>query len=161
MIRIQYILENTSFQKIMADISELEKDRIYCKHDLVHALDVARIAYILKLQEDADSLKEWVYAAGLLHDIGRAEEYMNGEPHNIAGPKLAIPILQKAGFSEGEISVIVCAINEHREVIDGSMGSSIQHLIARADKLSRNCLSCEASETCNWDESRKTAPIEY
>ena len=145
----------------MSDIDDLEKDRIYCKHDLTHALDVARIAYIIKLEENADSLKEWIYAAALLHDIGRAEEYMNGEPHNIAGPKLATPILLKAGFSEGEVSVIVCAINEHREVVSGSMGDSIQNTIARADKLSRNCASCDASDTCKWDEDRKIASIEY
>lgn len=161
MKRIQNILQDASFQKAITDICEFEKDRIYCKHDLTHALDVARIAYILKLEENINSLKEWIYAAALLHDIGRAEEYLNGEPHNIAGQKLAMPILRAAGFSEGEVSLIVCAINEHREITSGSMGNSLQDIISRADKLSRDCISCNASETCKWDESRKTAPIEY
>ena len=37
---------------------EKEKSRIFCKHDLQHSLDVARIAYILNLEADLKIEKE-------------------------------------------------------------------------------------------------------
>ena len=39
-----------------------------------HFLDVARLMYIYNLEDQAGFSKEMIYAAGLLHDIGRYEQ---------------------------------------------------------------------------------------
>ncbi|MGI6684337.1 MAG: HD domain-containing protein [Bacillota bacterium] len=60
-----------------------EINREFCCHQMQHALDVARIYYILFLEKyqdgissdlknmSVDQTKELIYATALLHDIGR------------------------------------------------------------------------------------------
>lgn len=162
MDKVQKILENNSFQETLAQINDLEKNRIYCKHDLSHALDVARIAYIINIEEGAGIAKHCIYAAALLHDIGRAQEYLDGTPHNIAAQAPATEILMDAGYSEEEINAILSAISNHRDKKDNNINdSTFQVILYKADKLSRPCMSCEASDSCNWDEDKKNNVIKY
>ena len=70
MERIQNILKHPEFEKSMRMIRTLEKERIFCCHGMEHLLDVARIAYITSLEEEAGIKKDVIYAAGLLHDVG-------------------------------------------------------------------------------------------
>ena len=65
MERIDKILQHKKFQKYVKKNKKKEMNRIFCHHDLVHFLDVARIGWILNLD------KELLYGAALLHDIGR------------------------------------------------------------------------------------------
>ena len=78
MVRIQKIVSHPEFKKSMESIRELEKDRIFCRHGMEHLLDVSRIAYIDNMETGAGYAKDVIYAAGLLHDVGKYLQYMQG-----------------------------------------------------------------------------------
>ena len=84
MERINKILNNSKYKDYLNRNSFCEKDRVFCKHNLEHFLDVSRIAYIMVLEGNMNISKEIIYAIGLLHDIGRWVEYEGGEKHNKA-----------------------------------------------------------------------------
>ena len=73
-MKYQKILENEEYKKYVERICYLEKDRIYCKHDLKHSLDVARICTIIMYEQGQEVNRDIVYATALLHDIGRFKE---------------------------------------------------------------------------------------
>lgn len=83
-------------------MDRLEADRRFCRHGMQHLIDTARLAYLFALESSADLPKDVIYAAALLHDIGRAEQYRNGTPHDVAGCAAAEPILAECGFAEEE-----------------------------------------------------------
>lgn len=85
MERVNQILQHTLYQSCRRQIDEKEKDRIFCGHDMGHLLDVARLAWIFNLEANQEISKERIYAAALLHDIGRHIQYENGTPHQVAG----------------------------------------------------------------------------
>jgi uncharacterized protein len=159
MERIDAIVRDPLFQECLDKNTTVEKDREFCKHDLRHFVDVARITYILLLESGAlinfaqdnnlrslQSAKEAVYAAGILHDIGRWRQYETGEDHSVIGAELAEEILDRASFSTQEIRVITRAIREHREQREGM--SQLGELLHRADNLSRACHECDAKDKC-------------
>ena len=78
MKRIDQILSHPVFREQFALLQEAEKDRIFCRHTMEHFLDVARLMYIYNLEDQAGFSKEMIYAAGLLHDIGRYEQMEKG-----------------------------------------------------------------------------------
>ena len=75
MDKINQILAHPVWKESYEKIQELEKERIFCGHDLEHFLDVARIAYIETLERNLNISREKIYSAALLHDIGRHLEY--------------------------------------------------------------------------------------
>ena len=89
MQRIQAILSHPLFCESLHKIQELERDRIYCKHGLPHLLDVARIASLMAADRQLDLPRDVIYAAALLHDIGRLQQYLTGEDHAAAGMRTA------------------------------------------------------------------------
>ena len=89
MKRIHKIQNHPIFREQYQLLVEAEKDRIFCRHTMEHFLDVARLMYIYDLEDGAGIDKEIIYAAALLHDIGRYEQIRIGTPHHIAGAKLA------------------------------------------------------------------------
>ena len=97
-------------------------------------MDVSRIAYIISLEEKLDIDKEVLYAAGLLHDIGRWMEYENGIDHAVASKELAEGILTKYKFTEKEKREILAAIGGHRKK---GAASLLADLLYRADKCAR------------------------
>ncbi len=115
MDRVGKIRTNALFIEKLAGIAALERDRIYCRHGMEHLLDVARIGMILVLEENQDIPADLVYAAALLHDIGRGDEYLRGVPHEKAGAETAGLILREAGYDEEEIAVIRAAVAGHRD----------------------------------------------
>ncbi len=137
--------------------ARLEQDRIYCRHDMAHFLDVARIAYILNLEEGLGLPKELIYAAALVHDIGRWKQYKHGTPHEEAGVPLARPLLLSAGFSPEETEEILSAVALHRR----GGGEGLSDILYRADKRSRACHSCAAEAACDWDGEKKNLDILY
>ncbi len=153
MHRIDKIIKDESFIKRIKEINEIEKYRIFCGHGYDHLMSVARIAYIMVLEEGLDISKEFVYAASLLHDIGRFSEYEKEMDHRIAGPYVARPILLNAGFSEEETEIICDAIRLHGTYPDEK--GTLAGVLYRADKLSRDCFSCKAYEECNWPPEKK------
>ena len=52
-------------------------------------------------QEHMDLSRELIYATALLHDIGRAEQYLHDIPHDIAGTEIAREILADLNFISG------------------------------------------------------------
>ncbi|MTV48509.1 HD domain-containing protein [Heliobacillus mobilis] len=59
--RVRRILEQPLFLKCLEQNAACEKDRLFCRHDLTHLLDVARIAYILAL-ESPDEYRQFAQA---------------------------------------------------------------------------------------------------
>ena len=102
MVRINRICAHPRWNESVKKIHALERDRIFCKHDIAHFLDVARIAYIEDLENGLGIPKEEIYAAALLHDIGRHLQYTQGVPHEQASAMEAEGILKDCGFSEEE-----------------------------------------------------------
>jgi uncharacterized protein len=160
MKRIDKILNHDLFIKYTQRTKEHEKDRMFCRHDLEHFLSVARIAEILNLKKKLKIKKPYIYAAALLHDVGRFRQYEDGTAHEKASAVLAPKILKDSGFDENETSVIVDAILSHR---DKSVAEeeSLRGILYRADKLSRSCFACPAQEQCNWKGKKKTKKLRF
>ena len=61
---------------------------------------MSRIAYMMVLEKNLQYSKEVIYAIGLLHDIGRVEQYEKGIGHHIASFNIAKEILKDIDFKE-------------------------------------------------------------
>ena len=157
MDRVNKILSNKKYNNYLEKNYFYEKDREFCKHDMIHFLDMARISYIMCLEEGINIDKEIIYAVGLLHDIGRWLEYENKTPHNISSYNLSEEILRECGFLEDEIKIILDGILNHRN----KECSDLNKIFYRADKISRKCFSCKASSKCYWGEEKKNKGIIY
>ena len=106
-----------------------------------------------------DYMKEILYVTALLHDIGRCSKYEETMSHREAGPIIARPILERTGFSYGEIDDILGAIRNHGTIPEDE--GSLDGILYRADKLSRLCYSCDASASCDWNEEKKNNTLKY
>lgn len=82
MDRIDRILKHNLFMEHLDANRAAEAERCFCRHDMAHFLDVARIGMILNLREQQGFDEEVIYAAGLLHDIGKHLQYSSGIPTN-------------------------------------------------------------------------------
>lgn len=166
MERVQAVIAHPDFKFYMKQNKELETQREFCGHRWEHAVDVGRILYILYLEgqnsEDFSlpdeligvQVREFIYAAGLLHDIGRWKQYQDpSKDHAVEGAILAGPILKEAGFSSEERRIIVSAIQEHRNPQARGLGK----MLYQADKLSRHCFLCKARSRCYKVDSMETA----
>lgn len=158
MERVNNILAHSLFLQHMELNEAAEQDRIFCRHDMGHLLDVARIAMILNLEEGLGLEKEILYGAALLHDIGRHEQYENGTPHEEAGARIAPAILAECGYDEKETDVIVQAIRLHRTKTVAE-NADLSGVLYRADKMSRPCFGCKAESACDWGEEKKNKKI--
>lgn len=160
MEKIDKILNHDLFLRNLALNNKAEADRCFCRHNMEHLLNVARIAWIINLEEDLGMDKELVYATALLHDIGRHLQYETGIPHEMASGEIAPGILKDCGFSEGERTTIVEAVLNHR---NGKIAENkdLSGLLYRADKASRACFACRAQENCNWSKDKKNLQIIY
>jgi uncharacterized protein len=159
MERVEKVMNHQTFKDIMKRIEKAEIDRVFCKHGISHLLDVARILYILVLEEKADIDKELVYATALLHDICRCEQYEKDVPHSDAGADIAEKILKDCGFSKTECELATNAIRVHSD--KSGKGDLFACLLYRADKLSRNCFECGAIADCYWPEDLKNYCVKY
>ncbi|SHJ12164.1 HD domain-containing protein [Dethiosulfatibacter aminovorans DSM 17477] len=155
---VDRILNDKMYRECLGRICEIEKDRKFCRHNMAHFLDASRIAYIMSLEDGAVIEKNLIYATGLLHDIGRHEQYLRGVPHEVASAEIAAGILMDAGYTDEETVYITKAILDHRnpEVKDEK---SLSGYIYRADKKSRACFNCASTDECNWSEDKKNMKI--
>ena len=156
MDQVNAILEHPVFSEHLTRLEILEQTRIFCLHDLSHFLDVARMMWIASLERQLPLKREVVYAAALLHDLGRVEQLEDGTPHHQASSRLAAWILPDVGFSEEEISQIQSAILCHR--MDGGE-NILGRLLYWADKKSRACWMCKAKGECRWSDEKKNWEI--
>ncbi|HHV76104.1 MAG TPA: HD domain-containing protein [Syntrophothermus lipocalidus] len=159
MKRIELLLKDPLYMEHIEKNVNLEEDEKYCKHDLRHMIDVARITYILILEHhDLDyfireaklsgklAAKEVIYAAGLLHDIAKWKQYQTAQDHASIGAEIAHEILPRAFFNDNEVEVIARAIYEHRNISRDM--SFLGERLYRADNLSRICFLCEDRHRC-------------
>ena len=160
MERVNNIISNKRYRELLGEIEELEKERIYCHHGIGHDLDVARIAVMMASDEGMDIPRDIIYAAALIHDIGRKEQYINGVEHEIASAAIAPVILEECGYTENEIDDIIAAIINHgNEAVRDE--ENLTGLIYRADKASRKCYLCKAADTCHKPEEKRVKRILY
>lgn len=160
MPRVNAILKNTHYKNNLQKLTVLEQNRKFCKHNIEHFLDTARLMYLISFEENLSIDKEIIYATALLHDIGRTDEYDCGIPHDKASADFAGKILPDCGFSDIETDMITSAILVHREAFDSKDESSkLGKLLYRADKLSRNCFACDAENECYWSKAKKNFGI--
>jgi uncharacterized protein len=157
--KINIIIENHSFQYNLIKIEELEKHREFCRHDMQHFLDVARLMYIMNLENTLNIPKHMIYATALLHDIGRGKQYENGTPHHIASVEIAKDILEQCEYDTKEIHEILDAVGNHGS--NSEKLNSLSNVLYVSDKLSRNCRHCKAIEECKWPVGKKNFKIKY
>ena len=160
MDRIGKILKHDLFIKNLARNEESERNREFCRHHMVHFLDVARIARIINAEEGFGLETELIYATALLHDIGKHLQYTHGIPHERASAEIAPEILWDCGFDKKETGVIVEAILSHRDEKIKEQ-RNLKGLLYRADKLSRACFACKKQDECNWKDGKKNLNISY
>ncbi|MBO5261077.1 MAG: HD domain-containing protein [Coprococcus sp.] len=159
MKRVNAIVHDDLFCRLISMIDEKEKDRIFCRHGMDHLLDVARIAYIISLEESMNIPKDIIYTAALLHDIGRADPDNTGERHHVLSVSLAGKVMENCGFDEKEIVQVLDAIDSHNT--DGDSREGLAYILYKADKLSRDCFSCNARSDCYWPSNEKNMDIQY
>lgn len=160
MHRIDKILSHDLFICNLDKNQAAEAGRCFCRHDMAHFLDVARIGMILNLEEKQNIDKELIYAAGLLHDIGKHRQYDEGIPHEKASAEIAPAILRDCGFNDKETGVIIRAISAHRDS-HSAAEKGLTGILYRADKASRACFCCKVGRECNWKGDRKNLTIKY
>lgn len=180
MERVEQIRNHPLYKMNQKRIDELEVNRIFCCHSVNHSLDVARILYIFVLEQGLSYKKDIIYATALLHDIGRGLEYEEQVSHHDMGVKLAKDILGDCDFSGEEIALITEAIAGHhtssvpmeeirnlpvQQIMDlqwEKNGTDLfKELFYQADKMSRNCFECKASEACYWKQEKRNLKITY
>lgn len=154
--RVDAIWRDDVYQESYRRLERLETDRAFCRHGMRHLLDTARIMWILNLEEGLGLDREVVYATALLHDIGKAEQYEHGEPHELVGERLAAEILDRMpvelSFSREERDAILAAIRGHRRLRPDA--EPLERLLYRADKASRPCFACPVRDACSWPEEK-------
>lgn len=158
--RINRMLNHDLFKKHLAENEAEEKDRKFCRHNMGHFLDVARLAMIFSLEENLFLPKDVIYAAALLHDIGRFKQYREGIPHEQASAVLAPEILKECGYDDKETGVIIEAISNHRNAAIKEC-ADLNGLLYRADKMSRSCFACPAETECDWKADKKNLHLIY
>lgn len=158
MERANRILNHSLYREYLRKNEKAEASRRFCHHNMGHFLDVARLAVILDQTEGYGIDQELIYAAALLHDIGRWMQYEDGTPHEKASAILAPDILKECGFSEEESARILKAIVDHRNE-EVKEEKSLSGLLYRADKLSRPCFACEMEQECNWKQNKKNLKL--
>lgn len=152
------ILKSRSYQEELKKLHNLEKQRVFCKHDIGHFLTVARLTMLLCHEKGIEADADLVYSAALLHDIGRAEEYTGGVPHDRAGKLIAENILTDIGCDEELKCEIIRLIGCHRN--NEGADRTLESVFYEADKKSRICFDCSAQEECNWSLERRNMDIE-
>ena len=143
MENIDKILNNKLYKESLEKLKLYEKDREFCNHTIEHFIDVARIAYIMVLEENIEISKEVIYAIGLLHDIASVE--------------MSKEILSETKFDKEEVNIILNGMANHRSKSD----NKLEEIIYRADKLSRQCFNCKAEKECYWSKEKKNFKVAY
>ena len=160
--RLSFIRHHPLYVSSLHRLEELEKTRIFCRHQTEHLLDVARIAYILNLEGGLGLSRDLIYTAALLHDIGKSRQYEEGIPHETASAALAERILSDMpsdlAFTAEEQLQILTAIRGHRKPRSGA--GPLESLLYKRDKMSRTCFACPAEPECNWDSAKKNTEIQ-
>lgn len=166
------LLHQEQYRENVKKIACLEADRIYCRHNMEHFMDVARLAQIRNLKEQLGLDEEMIYLYALLHDIGRMKEYEQGISHAAASAEFAGEIFATIGYPKEKGDIICRAILAHRRETGEETCEEMHwktheetfreevftQLMKWADKASRMCFACEAADSCKWSEEEKNKP---
>lgn len=152
------ILINETYRTELDKLRELEKDRVFCGHDIEHFLDVARITMIICTEKGIDVMPDLIYSASLLHDIGRSREYTENVPHHMAGMEIAEKILDEVNCCEDMKKKILSLVLNHSNRENEK--DSLESIFYTADKKSRLCFACKSRNICNWQKDKKNMNIE-
>ena len=119
---------------------------------------VARLAEILNPTEAYGQDAELIYAAALLHDIGRHIQYETGEDHALVSARMAPAILKTAVLCRKKRS------RSYRRSLPTdwqryATEKDLNGLLYRADKLSRPCYCCKQESACNWKGDKKNRQL--
>ena len=142
------LLAHSDYQRAIRAIAEREQDRRFCRHGLDHVSDVARLLWILVIENERPFDKDTVLLTAMLHDIGRS---VDNDNHDAESVRIARTLRAQ----------ILSAIASHRDknaTIDPQQ-ASLGQLLALADKKSRPCYRCPAAEDCYWPDSLKNKTI--
>ncbi len=161
MVYVERLIKSEVYLQTMGQIHEMEKKRIYCHHGFNHLLDVARISYIMNLEMGFGYEKEFLYLCALLHDIGRAKEYVTGVSHEEAGVMLARQLLEEIEYPKEQQALILNKVMNHRHAPTPQEGITKDNFFWFADKKARNCFACQAADSCNWPTEKRTMQVEW
>ena len=141
------ILKNAEYKSYIEQNCKADSGRKLCSHNLQHAIDVARVAYIISLENGYGIEKDIVYCAALLHDVAKWMQIQNKElDHAGEGALLAEKILVEIGMDVKVTAAIKDAIIKHRFKDAGA--SNLARVLYDADKSCRLCQQCENIENC-------------
>lgn len=154
---VEKLISNPLFNRKIQQIEAFEKERSFCCHGWEHCMAVARAAALMNEEQKLGFSKQTLYALALVHDLGRAEQYAGGIPHEEAGVETAHRLLVESGFEKKEIEQMLGAILHHRQ--EEPDMDELTHLLVRADKQTRLCFACEAKEACKWPDEKKNLSI--
>ena len=164
MDRVNLIWHHPVYQKLYVALQWREKDRLFCRHDMEHFLSVARLMWMYALESRWNQKKDVLYGTALLHDLGRIRQYEFGEPHDVAGARIARDILatlpQTDRYTADEERMMVEAIACHRRKGEEA-GSRLSELLALCDKEARLCFVCPVQNQCKWPEEKRNEKIRY
>lgn len=152
------LLAHPDYQRALRAIEEKERTRRFCRHSLDHATDVARLLWILVLENDRPFDKDTVTLTAMLHDIGRS---VDNDNHDAESVRIARTLLAEINVPPAQSAQILSAIASHRDkntTIDPQQ-ASLGQLLALADKRSRPCYRCPAAKDCYWPEALKNKSI--
>ena len=156
---VDEILKHPKFQRYLEQNSEEEVHRKLCHHDLQHALDVARVAYIISMEKGLNVNKEIIYVTALLHDIAKWKQYQEKVDHASEGANLAEEILRDIGVEKLEAESILEAIRSHRLKVKQS--SVLSELLYDGDKACRLCINCKGIKECNRFQKGEQPVLKY
>ena len=156
------LLQHPIYQKRLALLQELEGNRIYCGHDLSHFFAVGRIAETLSKENHLPHSNDVLWAAALLHDMGRVEQYQQGISHDKASVAFAREILLSLGWDQADMELVCEAIGSHskRFAVKDRWESrtelrSLAEVLSFADHFSRKCYECKGADSCKWPEKER------
>jgi uncharacterized protein len=155
------ILQHPKFQEYIQKNAIAEKDNKwgYCNHDIQHAIDVARVAYIMSLEKSLDLDKDIIYSTALLHDIAKWLQHQNGSDHAVEGAALAQKILYDIGMDSQTTALITDAIRSHR--VDDPNAAPLNKVLYDADKSCRMCVLCSSIEGCKRFKDGQAPTLMY
>lgn len=147
----ELILKNQHFKSLLCNLDKLEQTRLFCRHDINHLNETARIMLILNSRLGYYLPEDIVLATAYLHDLGRIDEYTKGIDHRHAGLQDITKILVECGYTNSEIDKILLAISCHNRKTSDELSA----LLYTADKKSRQCYECKMYNECKWDDNQK------
>lgn len=154
------LLRLPAYRDALDTLANLEENRSFCRHDLSHFLDVARIARILLLERALSYDPDDLYVAALLHDLGRIAQMRDGTPHREAGIPMAEKFLEAINFPAERRGLILAAVSGHGNE-NPAPDDAFVALFREADRLSRPCCVCPAAADCYWPDTKKNHTLTY